>query len=89
MVPDDRVDDVVRVPHVMVLTIERANAAPSVAGGAKADAAETMDSIGGVRDGDGGVLDAEAPRCREFAVKIRDTFAQLLKDDKISCSLNC
>ena len=47
MVPDDRVDDVVRVPHVMVLTIERANAAPSVAGGAKADAAETMDSIEG------------------------------------------
>ena len=50
----------------MVLTIERANAAPSVAGGAKADAAETMDSIGGVRDGDGGVLDAEAPRCAKF-----------------------
>ena len=63
--PDDRVDDVVRVPHVMVLTIERANAAPSVAGGAKADAAETMDSIGGVRDGTA-VLDAEAPRCAKF-----------------------
>lgn len=53
----------------MVLTIERANAAPSVAGGAKADAAETMDSIGGVRDGDGGVLDAEAPRCAKFGGK--------------------
>ena len=38
----------------MVLTIERANAAPSAAGGAKDDAAETMDSIEGVRDGDGG-----------------------------------
>ena len=54
MVPAERVDDVVRVPHVMLLTIERANAAPSAAGGAKDDAAETMDSIEGVRDGDGG-----------------------------------
>jgi len=39
------VDDVLRVPHVIVLTIERANAAPSAAGGANADAAATMESI--------------------------------------------
>ena len=46
MVPSERVDDVLRVPHVIVLTIERANAAPSVAGGANADAAtDTSDSI--------------------------------------------
>jgi hypothetical protein len=39
------VDDVLRVPHVIVLTIERANAAPSAAGGANADAEATMESI--------------------------------------------
>ena len=45
MVPSERVDDVLRVPHVIVLTIERANAAPSAAGGANADAEATMESI--------------------------------------------
>ena len=46
MVPSERVDDVLRVPHVIVLTIERANAAPSAAGGANADAArDTIVSI--------------------------------------------
>ena len=51
MVPAERVDDVVRVPHVMLLTIERANAAPSAAGGANADPAAKMDSMSGARDG--------------------------------------
>ena len=75
MVPSDRVDDVVRVPHVMVLTIERANAAPSAAGGAKDDAAETMDSIEGVRDGDGGAPLWRDTADSKFRGKIRDTDA--------------
>ena len=79
MVPAERVDDVVRVPHVMLLTIERANAAPSAAGGANADPAATMDSISGVRDGGLCVRACFKRTPRKFGVR----------DTGQGCGLNC